>query len=158
MLSSAIHKALVAMLALVAAVGVAGLVLVVHRRSATPPPQTQTVTTDAAGPSTYSYQMPSSSTPTQCSVWLQGHDAEIIYTSSSVQVDPACDSWIKSSAAGGELWIKNELATVPADVEQNTCSLTSSTGAVTAVVKDEAGGTYGQEACTRLIAGDWTES
>jgi hypothetical protein len=101
--------------------------------------------------------MPFSASPTKCTVWFQGHDAEITFTSSSVDVGPACDSWVQSSAASGELWIKDELANAPAGVEQAICSLSSSTGAASAVVEDEAGGIYGQEACTRLISGNWSE-
>jgi len=53
-------------------------------------PTPATVTTIAAGQTTYSYSMPASSTPTNCTVSLQGHDVEITYNSPSFDVSSAC--------------------------------------------------------------------
>jgi hypothetical protein len=123
---------------------------------AAPTPTGQTtpaVTTNAAGQQVSSYTMPASTTPTHCSVWLQGHDAEILFSSTSLDVSPACSSWVQNSAASGELWIANEIADY--SNEQVICSLQDASAR--AEVEDEAGGVYGQEACTRLIAGGWQE-
>lgn len=110
------------------------------------------VTTSATGQRLYSYSMPASSAPTHCTVWMQGHDATILFSSDSLDVNPACDSWVTSSAASGELWIKNEVASSDIGI---VCSLRD--GAAVAEIEDDQGAVFGQQACTELIAGGWTE-
>ncbi|HTX33345.1 MAG TPA: hypothetical protein VMD09_18345 [Solirubrobacteraceae bacterium] len=116
-----------------------------------------TITTNAAGQTIYTYQMPASSTPTNCFVALHGHDAILAYHSNTLDVSPACASWVQSSAASGELWdqITGGFA---AGTLSTVCTLSGSNGQVTATVLDSGEEVYGQEACTRLLsAGGWTE-
>lgn len=101
--------------------------------------------------------MPASPAPTFCNVWLSGHYASILFSSQSVDVQPACASWVRVSAAAGELWLEqadpypdSDLATV--------CYLRD--GSASARVVDESGNddVYGQQACEGLISGSWTEA
>lgn len=117
---------------------------------------TPTVTTNAVGQAVWSYSMPSSSTPTSCTVTLRGYDAEITFESSSLDVTPACNSWVQSSATSGELWQLNAGTSSSSAVTQ-VCVLSGASGQATATIMDSGGQMYGQEACTRLISGGWVE-
>lgn len=94
--------------------------------------------------------------PTRCSVWLQGHLAEISFSSGTVQVQPVCDRWAQTQASAGQFWQENEVAAVPPDVEQLVCLLQD--GPLLATVDDGEGAFYGRQACDALLAGGgWRE-
>lgn len=129
------------------------------------PTQTDTqtaasVTTNAAGQTIYSYRMPGSATPTSCTVYLQGHAAEITFSAPSLNVEPACRTWVQSSATSGELWVIGTPPSGETSGDQPICHLETSGGNTAhALVLDQGGAVYGQEACTRLLsAGAWFET
>lgn len=117
---------------------------------------TPDITTNAAGQHVWHYTMPASATATDCTVWLEDHYAYIEFSAASLDVRPACASWVQSSAAGGELWMQGMLPATTSN-ETTICTLTDGRGA-RAVVYDEEGDLYGQQACTRLISGTWSEA
>jgi hypothetical protein len=106
---------------------------------------TSTVTTNAGGQTIYRYNMPASGKPTTCTVSLQGHDAELTFDSQALDVTPACNSWIQSSAAGGELWEDGPPTNPnPSGPFAQVCSL-SDNGRATATINDTGGDAYGQQ-------------
>jgi hypothetical protein len=88
-------------------------------------------------------------------VLLSGHDAEVVFSSPSYEIEPMCTNWVAKQAAGGDLWIENGPIS-NLDVSQ-VCALTVNGGAATAQVYDSGGAMYGQQACTGLLAAGWTE-
>ena len=48
--------------------------------------------------------MPASSSPTSCSVYLSGHDAQITASSDNFNVAPFCRATIQAQAASGLVW------------------------------------------------------
>ncbi len=117
-----------------------------------------TVTTNAGGQTTYHYDMPASPTPTTCSVYMQGHDAQITFDAQALNVASACNSWIQSSAASAELWQNTPSPSAnPTGPLVQVCSL-SDNGQATATIDDTGGEIYGQQACEGLLAaGTWTD-
>jgi hypothetical protein len=89
-----------------------------------------------------------------CHVLLQGHDAEVVFSSSAYDVEPWCSTWVSKFATGGELWIENGPIS-NLNVAQ-ICSLSDND--VMAAVYDSGAAEYGQEACTSLLGtGQWKE-
>jgi hypothetical protein len=86
----------------------------------------------------------------------QGHDAEVIFSSASLNIEPMCADWVSTKAGAGELWIENGPVSHFETVSQ-VCALSDNGGAETAEVWDGGGAMYGQEACTGLLAAGWTE-
>jgi hypothetical protein len=117
-------------------------------------PQQITTQSDASG----SFTAPASDVPTSCTVYWSDNAARINFQSTSVNVQSACQTWIKSSAQNGELWTE----TVPTGALIGTpslvCELEDSGGQISAVVSDSGSQSEGQSDCSSLISNGWTES
>jgi hypothetical protein len=139
-------------------IGAALITWAAERASPAPEPVVATAsTTTSAAPATTSSktELPASTSPTTCTVWLQGHDAYATFVDASQDIAPFCASWVQRSAAGGQLWIEGM---EPADLSRETVICQLIDGNAQATISDEAGGSYGQDACERLLAaGGWTE-
>lgn len=121
-----------------------------NRETTSSPPK---LTTNAEGQPEISYQMPASVVPTNCTVELRGHDVRVTFSSQSVDVTPACSTWVQLGASQGELWDRTGPVVVG---EAPVCSLVH--GGANAVVDDTGGQAYGQRACTQLLStGLWTQ-
>ena len=126
----------------------------VSQPQAAPSPATQSQSTATA-----SYIMPVDPGGSGCSVQLSQHTAIVIWTSPSLQVQPACSSWIHVQAETGLLWAETSLPAggPPAMGDSQVCQLTSDDKRATAFVWDSGSAMYGQAACTSLIAAGWSE-
>jgi hypothetical protein len=93
-----------------------------------------------------------------CKVALYQENAAIIFQGEGVDVNPLCEAWIRAAADGGELWQQVPPDSLPSELPQLVCVLSTDNGRVTATVDDTGGQIYGQEACTALLSnGRWTE-
>lgn len=99
--------------------------------------------------------MPASITPTTCTVYLSGQDALVEWASSTYNVAPACESWIRLNAKQGELWTEEIPSNGVAFDDTPVCSLANTDGTVTASVLDDGGQVNGKSACEGLISGGW---
>jgi hypothetical protein len=127
--------------------------------SAAPPSTTKAKPPPGAGGTTKAFTMPPSSTPTQCTVYLYGHVAQITFSSQRVDVTPACKAWVQNSARNGAYWV---VVSTPGEAPSRSdlttrCTLTDQQGAVTAVVDDSTRATYGKSACSGLVSAGWSE-
>jgi len=111
-----------------------------------------TTATTTAGQMT----LASSTSPSSCHVQPGGgHDAELVFSSDTLDVAPMCDDWVQKSAAQGEIWVENQPITSSGAELTTMCVLHS--GSVTANVVDSGLQTYGQDACRGLLAAGWLE-
>jgi hypothetical protein len=101
--------------------------------------------------------VPASSSPTSCETYLSGYDAELGFRSATLKVQPDCQSWIHNNASQGQLWTEQAPSEIPSDLSI-VCQLSDPEGKVQAVVLDDGGQTYGQNACTGLISAGWIEN
>lgn len=128
----------------------------------TDPPTSGTATT----PPGY-YTMPAEVGGSGCALQLAGHDATVYFSSTSVDVRPACADLIQTFAQQGLLW--NESAnfvsvapsgaagpTDPAD-NQLVCHLQDGGADAYVLVWDSGSADYGTQVCTSLLAGTWTQ-
>jgi hypothetical protein len=107
-----------------------------------------------------SFTMTPSSSSTQCTVYLYGHTAQITFSSDTLDVTPACQTWARTSGAQGEYWVivQNAGQAPSASDAVTVCSMENAQGTVFAVVNDSRGQTYGQGACSALVSDGWVQS
>ncbi len=150
------HATIPAMIALV--VALAGCGSSASTTTLTPVSSASTTTVSPASPSgTVRYVMPASSSPTSCSVYLSGHDAQITASSDNFNVAPFCRATIQAQAASGLLWNNYPPSPMPTDLSP-VCELKyGSDSGTTITVLDDGGQVYGQQECAALLAQGWTE-
>jgi hypothetical protein len=85
-------------------------------------------------------------------VWA--NSATVSFISTTYNVKPLCDAFIRSRARIGEVW---DYGPAPASARVNVCSL-SGDPTTTAIVEDSAAGSTGQSSCAQLLSGDWRQS
>lgn len=148
-------------------VGLVVTYLVAHSHgSPAPAPAPAPQPAAATSPSSpYSYTLPADPAGSNCALRLWGHDATVLITSASYQVQAACDAEIKIGAHAGEVWDESPSFVVhyghvvdPADAADSelVCDLVDQGGEAHAMVWDSGGADYGQQVCTSLLAGTWT--
>jgi hypothetical protein len=98
------------------------------------------------------------SSPTTCTVYLSGNDAQVTFASADLQVDPECQDLITAAAKGGSLWSEDP-STSSSDgaSEPPVCSLVDPKSQVTATISDTGGAIFSTPICTALISSGWTE-
>lgn len=138
-------------LIVVVALGLAGCA----SASSASAPSSTAVTTNAAGQPQVQWTFPPSSSRTDCSITLYGHDATIVFSSPDHDVSPACRATVRLYASEGQLWGAAGASWTTQSGWGVVCTLHSSD--VTARVYDDGGQEYGQQVCTGLLAAGWTE-
>ena len=112
-----------------------------------------TTSTTPAGPG-QTMTLPAAANGSSCTIYAAGHDAQVEFSSASLDVTGECQSWIRVAAIGGTLWTE---ASQGANSDTQVCQVQDPQGNAAATVSDDGGQMYGQQACTVLLAGGWTE-
>lgn len=114
-----------------------------------------TVVQTTAVPEQSTLQLVGSANPTSCTVYHVGNDAQVTFSAPAADVEPACQSWIKTYARAGALWTENQQ---PAAYPSTICALVDSERNASATVLDTGTAALGQSACAALISSGWSAS
>ena len=123
--------------------------------------QTVTVTKTVAAASTSGtvhFTMPPSQRPTSCSLYVYGHDVQVLVESNSLEVNPACRSIADVQSSGGVIWQWEQ--GLPAHNPTGdgwVCQLQGSQGRVMLGVLDDGTADLGSALCSAMISAGWTE-
>jgi hypothetical protein len=120
---------------------------------------TRTVTAVSTPTTTTAVRLRPSPAPTRCTDYLYDHAAIVTFSSRTVDVTSACDSWIKVNAGQGQYWVRLANGAQQAFPHglKRICTLEIHNGQITAAVDDNSREVFGQASCSALISAGWVQ-